>query len=59
MRFVIAVAAAWGWHALALDPGEVRLRFAGWRIETSCVCGVIAALLLWAILSLVLRALFC
>ncbi|MFT3790377.1 MAG: heme biosynthesis HemY N-terminal domain-containing protein [Rudaea sp.] len=55
---VVALAAAWGWHALALDPGEVRLRFAGWRIETSFVFGVIAAVLLWAVLSLVLRALF-
>lgn len=58
LLLVVAVAAAWGWHALALDPGEVRLRFAGWRLETSFVLGVIAALLLWAILSLVLRAVF-
>ena len=58
LLLIIAVAAAWGWHALALDPGEVRLRFGGWRVETSFVFGVIAALLLWAILSLVLRALF-
>ena len=58
LLLLIAVAAAWGWHALALDPGEVRLRFAGWRVETSFVFGVIAALLLWAVLSLVLRALF-
>jgi HemY protein len=36
----------------------MHLRFAGWRVETSFVFGVIAALLLWAILSLVLRALF-
>jgi HemY protein len=55
---VVAVAAAWGWHALALDPGEVRLRFAGWRLETTFVFGVIAALLLWAILGFVMRALF-
>lgn len=58
LLLVVAVAAAWGWHALALDPGEVRLRFAGWRVETSFVFGVVAALLLWAVLSLVLRALF-
>ena len=58
LLLIVAVAAAWGWHALALDPGEVRLRFAGWRIETSFVFGVIAALLLWAILSLIFRAVF-
>jgi HemY protein len=58
LLLIVAVAAAWGWHALALDPGEVRLRFAGWRLETTFVFGVIAALLLWAILSFVLRALF-
>lgn len=58
LLLIVAVAAAWGWHALALDPGEVHLRFAGWRIETSFVFGVIAALLLWAILSLVVRGLF-
>ncbi|MBS0568844.1 MAG: heme biosynthesis protein HemY [Proteobacteria bacterium] len=58
LLLIVAVAAAWGWHALALDPGEVRLRFAGWRLETSFVFGVVAALLLWAILSLVFRAVF-
>jgi len=58
LLLIVAVAAAWGWHALALDPGEVRLRFAGWRVETSFVFGVIAALLLWAILSLIFRAVF-
>ncbi|MBS0515639.1 MAG: heme biosynthesis protein HemY [Proteobacteria bacterium] len=58
LLLIVAVAAAWGWHALALDPGEVRLRFAGWRLETSFVFGVIAALLLWAIMSLVFRAVF-
>ena len=55
---LVAVAAAWGWHALALDPGEIRLRFAGWRIETSFVFGVIAAAIAWALLSLLLRAVF-
>jgi len=58
LLLIVAVAAAWGWHALALDPGEVRLRFAGWRLETTFVFGVIAALLLWAILSLIFRAVF-
>jgi len=55
---LVAVVAAWGWHALALDPGDVRLRFAGWRIETSVVFAVLAAALLWALSSLLLRALF-
>lgn len=58
LLLIVAVAAAWGWHALALDPGEVRLRFAGWRLETSFVFGVVAAVLLWAAVSLALRALF-
>lgn len=58
LLLLVALASAWGWHALALDPGEVRLRFAGWSIETSFVFAAIAALLSWAILGLVLRALF-
>lgn len=58
LLLVVAVAAAWGWHALALDPGEVRLRFAGWRVETSFVFGVVATVLLWAIVSFLVRALF-
>jgi len=44
---LVACAAAWGWHALALDPGALLIRFGGWRIETSFVFGVILAAFIW------------
>lgn len=44
---LVACAAAWGWHALALDPGTLLVRFAGWRVETSFVFGVIIIALIW------------
>jgi HemY protein len=50
-----ACVAAWGWHALALDPGTVLVRFAGWRVETSFVVGLAVLLLLWGLLSLLWR----
>ncbi len=52
---LVACAAAWGWHALALDPGTLLVRFAGWRIETSFVFGVILAALIWIGVSLLWR----
>lgn len=52
---LVACAAAWGWHALALDPGTLVLRFAGWRIETSFVFAVILAALIWVGIGLLWR----
>ena len=52
---LVACAAAWGWHALALDPGSVLVRFAGWRVETSFVVAFVLLLLAWSLLSLLWR----
>jgi len=54
---LVACAAAWGWHALALDPGTVLVRFAGWRVETSFVFAVILAALIWVGAGLLWRLL--
>ncbi len=55
LLLLIACAAAYGWHALSLDPGYVQLRFAGWTIETSFVVAVILLLLSWGLASLLWR----
>ncbi len=52
---LVACAAAWGWHALALDPGSVLVRFAGWRVETSFVVAVVLLLLAWGATGLLWR----
>ena len=52
---IAAFVAAWGWHALALDPGTVLVRFAGWRIETSFVVGSILLVLIWALAGFLWR----
>jgi HemY protein len=52
---LIACAAAWGWHALALDPGSVLVRFAGWRVETSFVVAVVLLLVAWGVIGLLWR----
>ncbi len=57
LLLLIACAAAYGWHALALDPGYVLVRFGGTSIETSAVFALIALLLVWALASLIWRAL--
>jgi HemY protein len=53
LLLLVACAAAYGWHALALDPGYVLVRFGGISIETSFVFALIALLLAWAIASLI------
>ena len=52
---LVACAAAWGWHVLALDPGSVLVRFAGWCVETSFVVAVVLLLLVWSLLSVLWR----
>ena len=42
LLLLVACAAAYGWHALALDPGSVLVRFGGWRVETSFVFALVA-----------------
>jgi HemY protein len=50
----LAVAAAWGWHWLAADPGYVQLRLRGTTIETSLAFALVCLLLVWALVSLLL-----
>ncbi|MGH8122370.1 MAG: heme biosynthesis HemY N-terminal domain-containing protein [Rudaea sp.] len=57
LLLLVACAAAYGWHALVLDPGYVLVRFGGISIETSAVFALIALLLVWALTSLAWRAL--
>ncbi len=57
LLLLIACAAAYGWQALALDPGHVLVRFGGISIETSLVFAVIVLLLAWAAASLLWRVL--
>lgn len=51
----VAVAAAFGWHWLADDPGYVLVRLRGTSIETTMVFAVVALLFTWAMLSLLWR----
>jgi HemY protein len=51
----IAAAAAFGWHWLASDPGYVMIRVRGTTLETSLVFALVALLVLWGIVSIVLR----
>jgi HemY protein len=53
----VAVAAAFGWHWLAADPGYVLIRARGKSIETSLVFAVVALLLGWGLLSIAWRLL--
>ncbi len=57
LLLLVACAAAYGWHALALDSGRVLIHFGGISIETSLVFAVIALLLIWAASSLIWRVL--
>ena len=55
MLLVLAAAAAFGWHWLASDPGYVMVRVRGTTLETSLVFAVVALLVLWGVLSIVVR----
>ena len=52
---LVAFAAAFGWQMVATDPGYVLIRLGGWRIETTVVFAIVALLVLWGVLSLVVR----
>lgn len=54
---LIAAAAAFSWHWLAADPGQVLLRVRGTTIETSVVAAAGALLLAFALLVLAWRLL--
>ena len=51
----IAAAAAFGWHWLASDPGYVMVRVRGTTLETSLIFAIVALLVLWGVVSIVLR----
>jgi len=55
MLLALAAAAAFGWHWLASDPGYVMVRVRGTTLETSLVFAVVALLVLWGVLSIVVR----
>ena len=52
---LVAFAAAFGWQMLATDPGYVLIRFGNTRIETTAVFAVVALLVLWGVLSVLMR----
>lgn len=54
---IVACVAAFGWQALAADPGYVLIRFGATSIETTAVFALAALLLAWGLLSLVWRLL--
>ncbi|HEX6834890.1 MAG TPA: heme biosynthesis HemY N-terminal domain-containing protein [Rudaea sp.] len=52
---LVACAAAFGWQALAHDPGYVLIRLGDTSIETSAVFALVALLVLWGLISLAAR----
>lgn len=57
VMLLVACAAAFGWHALANDPGYVLIKFGETSVETSFVFAVIALLVVWGAVGLLLRLL--
>ena len=53
---IVACIAAFGWQMLAADPGYVLIRLGSTRIETTFIFAVVALLVLWGVVSVVLRA---
>jgi len=51
LLLLVACAAAFGWQALASDPGYVLVRFGATSVESTLVFAVTALLLLWGLLS--------
>ena len=54
---LVACAAAFGWQALASDPGYVLIKIGQTSIETSLVFAIVALLFAWGAVSLLLRLL--
>lgn len=52
---IVACVAAFGWQMLAADPGYVLIRLGNTRIETTFIFAVVALLVLWGVVSAVLR----
>ena len=57
LLLVVAVLAAFAWHWLAADPGNVQIRVRGTTIETSVVVAIAFLVMLWAALAIVWRLL--
>ncbi len=57
LLLAVACAAAFGWHALAVDPGYLLIRYGGTRIETTLVFALVALLVLWGLVALAARVL--
>ncbi len=54
---LIAMAAAFGWHWIAVDPGQVLIQVRGWRIETSVVVLIAGLILAWIIAAAIWKLL--
>ncbi len=52
---IVVALAAFGWHWVAADPGQVLVHFHGWEVQTSLVTAIVLLLLLWAVLSIAWR----
>ena len=57
LLLALACAAAFGWQALATDPGYVLVRLGATSVETTLVFAAAALLLVWGMLSIALRLL--
>jgi HemY protein len=57
VMLLVSCAAAFGWHAMANDPGYVLIKFGQTSVETSLVFAIIALLIVWGAVSLLLRLL--
>src|SRR5690606_19280769 len=49
--------AAWGWHWVAEDPGQVVISLRGWRVQTTVLIAIVLVLVLWALIGLLGRLL--
>ncbi len=54
---VIACAAAFGWQALASDPGEVLVRIGSTQIQTTLIFAIVALILAVVLLTMIWRLL--
>ncbi len=57
LLLVVAVLAAWGWHWVAEDPGQVVISLRGWRVQTTVLIAIVLVLVLWALIGLLGRLL--
>lgn len=48
---IVVALAAFGWHWVAVDPGQVRIHIRGWNVQTTLVTAIVLLVLLWAVLT--------